>query len=102
MEALNTDDLPLILMGDFNSLPKSEPIRILKTKLNDAQRISESVPYGPIGTYTGFDPHSTITDRIDYIFVKKLKVLSYVHIDDKRKDNHFISDHLPVMTILDF
>ena len=101
IKALNRNDLPLILMGDFNSLPKSKPIRILKTQLKDAQNLSESEPYGPIGTFTGFNPHEKIVDRIDYIFVRKMMVKSYIHIDDKRKDNYFISDHLPVLSIVE-
>lgn len=35
--------------------------------------------------------------RIDYLFVKHLRVLDYIHIDDRMDNNMHISDHLPVL-----
>lgn len=101
IESINIDDLPLIVMGDLNSFSESKPIQILKSKLNDARAVSINRPYGPEGTFTGFNPNELIVDRIDYIFITNMNVLSFVHIDDKRKDNYFISDHLPVMSTLE-
>ncbi len=59
-------------------------------------------PMVQFGTFTGFNPDKVIDNRIDYIFVDGFNVLSYIHIDDRRKDNYFVSDHLPVMAELDF
>ena len=102
IDSLNPDRLPVIMTGDLNSEPDSEPVQILESKLTDAKSISLQVPYGPTGTFTGFNPDKVIDNRIDYIFVDGFNVLSYIHIDDRRKDNYFVSDHLPVMAELDF
>lgn len=97
IKELNKENLPLILMGDFNSIPKNKPIQILKTALEDASSVAQTGLYGPLGTFNGFDPSVILKNRIDYIFVKGLKINSYRHIDDRRKNNLCISDHLPVM-----
>jgi len=39
--------------------------------------------------------------RIDYIFTKNIEVLSYRHLDDRRKNNLCISDHLPILIEID-
>ena len=93
----NFQSFPVILMGDFNSIPDSNPIKIIQTDLQDALQISMENLKGPKGTYNGFDSELPIEKRIDYIFTKKLKVLSYIHIDSRLNKNRHISDHLPVM-----
>ena len=45
----------------------------------------------------GLIPRHPMDNRIDYIFVKDMKVTSYRHIDDRLSNNRHISDHLPVM-----
>ena len=97
IKEINTQSLPAILMGDFNSIPDSDPIKILKNDLIDALQISLENLEGPQGTFNGFDMMLPIDNRIDYIFTKNVKVLSYRHIDDRLNNNRHISDHLPVM-----
>jgi len=97
IKEINTQSLPVILMGDFNSIPDSDPIKILKNDLIDALQISLENLEGPQGTFNGFDMMLPIDNRIDYIFTKNVKVLSYRHIDDRLNNNRHISDHLPVM-----
>ena len=94
---LNPGDSPVVLMGDFNSEPHDEPIRILTEELQDAAFTTDNYIYGPVGTFTGFTENVIPTRRIDYIFVKSLTVRSYRHIDDRMPNNHYLSDHLPVM-----
>lgn len=89
-------NLPVILTGDFNLTPDQEPISLLKKYLNDSYEISEEPPYGPVGTYNGFNLDSDLDRRIDYIFVKgDLEVLKYAALSEI-KDKRFPSDHLPV------
>ena len=97
IKEINTQSLPVILMGDFNSISDSEPIKILKKDLIDALQISLDILKGPQGTFNDFDEMLPIDNRIDYIFTKNVKVLSYRHIDDRLNNNRHISDHLPVM-----
>ena len=94
---INSQSLPVILMGDFNSIPNSSPVKEIKTELSDALQISLEKLQGPRGTFNGFNEDLPIEKRIDYIFTNDLKVLSYTHINDRLNNNRHISDHLPVM-----
>ena len=87
----------VVVMGDLNSVPTSDPITILRKELDFGFEVSENKFYGPEGTFNGFENTLEIKNRIDYIFTKNLKILSYRHIDDKRLNNLCISDHLPVL-----
>ena len=97
IKKINRQSLPVILMGDFNSIPNSPPVKEIITELSDALQISKEKLHGPRGTFNGFNEDLPIEKRIDYIFTKKLKVLSYRHINDRLDNNRHISDHLPVM-----
>lgn len=97
IKEINTSDLTVILMGDLNLTPDTEPIQFLKKHLTDAMGISKKPFYGPIGTFNGFDQDRIMENRIDYIFVNNIEVLSYTHIDDRMANNMHISDHLPVL-----
>ena len=97
IKKINRQSLPVILMGDFNSIPNSPPVKEIVTELSDALQISTEKLHGPRGTFNGFNEDLPIEKRIDYIFTKKLKVLSYRHINDRLENNRHISDHLPVM-----
>jgi len=94
---INRQSLPVILMGDFNSIPNSPPVKEIITELSDALQISLEKLQGPRGTFNGFNEDLPIEQRIDYIFTNKLKVLSYTHINDRLDNNRHIADHLPVM-----
>jgi len=97
---INTKNLAVVLMGDLNLSPEEAPIQYLKNHLTDAQEVSEKPFYGPVGTFNGFDLNKIVDQRIDYIFVQNLQVLSYVHIDDKLDNNKHISDHYPVFVTI--
>lgn len=99
---LNNQDLPLVLTGDLNAEPGSRAIKILEKYLQRADLISEAKPQGPSATFTGFESGTLPEKHIDYIFVSNFLVLNYAHITDKRKDDLFISDHLPVLAEVRF
>ena len=96
IKEINTENLPLVLMGDLNLRPDQEPIKILKENLDEGQEITRKPFYGPAGTFNGFDDRP-LDYKIDYLFVKNLKVETYRHIDDRMDNNKHISDHLPVL-----
>jgi endonuclease/exonuclease/phosphatase family metal-dependent hydrolase len=93
-------DLPVIVTGDFNSKPESEPIQamlstnysvILEDAFNKALKKNDE-------KYTDywFDGENKDLKRIDYIFVnKKIKVL-YHEIINKRMGKYYPSDHLAI------
>ncbi len=84
-------------MGDFNSETESAPIRIIKSKLTCGAEVSLKGIYGPVGTYNAFNTGIEATRRIDYIFTRNFTIESYRHVDDRMKNNNFISDHFPVL-----
>lgn len=86
-----------ICVGDFNSTPETEQIQALQTILGDAYKVTETEPYGPVGTFNAFKFNAPMKYRIDYIFVSKgVKVLKYGVLTDA-KDQRYPSDHQPVM-----
>ena len=88
---------PVVVAGDFNSVPASEQITTMKTLLADAFEISAKPAYGPVGTFNAFRIDSPLEERIDYIFVSPhIKVLSYAALTDSRH-GRYPSDHLPVV-----
>ncbi|MFT4576797.1 MAG: endonuclease/exonuclease/phosphatase family metal-dependent hydrolase [Polaribacter sp.] len=103
VEEINSSDLPVFVMGDFNLLPESEPIKYLSKQFNDSKKISMLKPFGPTGTFNGFKFHEPVKDRIDYIFTNKEKVQvhKYAVLSDS-KDCKYPSDHLPVVLEVEF
>lgn len=93
---LTQDDSKVVVMGDLNSEPNDRPIELLTQELSDAYDLSNHKVYGPFGTYNGFDDRP-LDRRIDYILTKNIKVDRFSHIDDRRSNNLWLSDHLPVL-----
>ncbi len=98
MTTLNINNLPVIVMGDFNLKPDTKPILLFSKTLNDTKAVSILKPFGPIGTFNGFNFNKSVLDRIDYIFTSKknINVLKYAVLSDN-KDCKYPSDHLPVI-----
>ena len=104
IKMLNTQNYPVIFMGDFNSEPTEERIINLKTKMIDSQEISEEKPFGPSGTFNAFKHNEPVLKKIDYIFLSKenhFKVKKYAVLSDS-KDLKYPSDHLPVYVEIRF
>lgn len=88
--------IPVVLTGDFNLQPESDPINLIKGFMKDSREVTETEPYGPVGTFTSFNWNAPMEGRIDYIFVQgPIKVLKYAVLTDA-KEQRFPSDHLPV------
>ncbi len=101
IKELNTEKLPVILMGDFNLTPEKEPISIISSVLNDSRSISKKAPYGPVGTFNSFKFDAPMKDRIDYVFVSdNIEVKRYAVLTDS-KDQRYPSDHQPVFVSLE-
>ena len=91
----NYQDNSLIVMGDLNANTDEPPIKVLSEKLEDSFKI---IPLkDSIGTFNGFDINSKLSDRIDYIFTKNIKIIDYRHIDKKLPNGLWPSDHLPIL-----
>ena len=101
---LNTQNYPVIFMGDFNSEPYTQRIITLKNQMDDSRTISKEKPFGPSGTFNGFKHKKPVKLLIDYIFISKnntLKVQKYAILSDS-KDLKYPSDHLPVFVKLSY
>ena len=95
---------PVIVTGDFNTPPDSEPYRILTGSdlLSDAKVKSQSPHHGPSRTFNKFNLETLKTTEapIDYIFVSdKIDVLKHGTLSDTI-DGFFPSDHMPVIANL--
>ena len=95
---INKDNFPVFVMGDFNLNENSKAISYLASVFNDSRSVSEAKPFGPHGTFTGFEFHNPVKDRIDYIFSSRNNVIikQYAVLTDS-KESKYPSDHFPVL-----
>ena len=92
---------PVVVTGDFNDVPQSEPYAILAgAGLRDAMSSSEMPHHGPSSTWNAFKA-IVPARRIDFIFVRGgIDVLRHGVIGEILEDGRFPSDHLPVLAEL--
>lgn len=102
IKKINTPNYPVILMGDFNLTEETAPLKIMASTLEDSFYHSQIPHYGPKATFTNFKTNQIPKIRIDYIFTKGVKVLSHRHINDRRENLLYYSDHFPVLVELKF
>lgn len=89
-------DLPIVLTGDFNSVPDKPDHAVLTTLLDDAW-ISAGSHVGPEKTFHNF---SGIPDRrIDWILYRGFRALTTQTLTTQ-ENGHYPSDHFPVVTKL--
>ena len=94
--------LPVLALGDFNAVPDSEPVAIMKAAYRDAYAVSETPPYGPVGTFNDFkwDAPDAVAKRIDYLWLTpQVRVLKYGVLTDSWR-GRYPSDHFPVVVRL--
>jgi endonuclease/exonuclease/phosphatase family metal-dependent hydrolase len=94
--------LPVIVSGDLNSTPDSEPVKILtdistSNHLSDSRAIATEI-LGPTWTFHGFGtvPLESRT-IIDYIFVKNKVTVQQVSVISEMLGKIYLSDHNPVL-----
>ncbi|MEO3257673.1 endonuclease/exonuclease/phosphatase family protein, partial [Parabacteroides distasonis] len=100
-----SENLPIIVTGDFNAVPSDEPIQVLINP-SDPRHLTHSrtiagFTYGPEWTFHDFGkiPYDK-REWIDYIFVKgNIKVLRHGVLTETL-NNLFPSDHCPVISTL--
>ena len=101
IRAMNVAGQPVVFMGDLNLAPDQKAIVGLKRHMQSANDATESPFIGPKGTFNSFDPNAPMAKKIDYIFVKGFKVKSGAHLEEYRENGRCISDHLPVLAVLE-
>jgi endonuclease/exonuclease/phosphatase family metal-dependent hydrolase len=93
-------DYPVVLTGDFNSSPTSEPYQILigGDSLQDAYTLSQLPSVGPDRSFSGFVVTDSLPgERIDYVFVSPAVQVERHAIIASFSHGYFPSDHLPVV-----
>ena len=96
-----SEGLPVILMGDFNAVPTSDPIQYLANSttpgyLMHAKDIAESRS-GPNWTIHDYGA-TPVSQRIfiDYIFVSQQSQVIHHSVLPEKLNDIFLSDHCPV------
>lgn len=89
---------PIVLTGDFNTIPDSTAHRVLTESLIDA-RLVATKPIGPEATFHDFT--GTPDRRIDWILVRGFRVDSFA-TDTDHDGRRYPSDHFPVTADLSF
>lgn len=95
---------PVVVLGDFNAEPDSEPYNLLtdfsdRHHLVDAKLICQDNK-GPEYTFTGFRVAAQPGKRIDYIFIKNNVQVLANQVIETNNGEFYPSDHLPVSASL--
>ena len=98
INSVNTENYPVFFMGDLNVVPTNEVISKLNSQLIDAFDVNVNTPYGPTGTFNGFEFHKLVTRKIDYIFISDSSQISVKKhaILSNSKNLKYPSDHFPI------
>lgn len=98
IKEVTTEDDTVLLMGDLNAVPDSNPIAIIGKSMNDC-REKAKIAFGPENTFNGFKFGEPLKNRIDYIFSSKnrnLEINKYAVLNNSL-EQRYISDHFPVL-----
>lgn len=93
---------PVVVAGDLNCTPATEPYRILTdgSRLADAREVARHGHHGPNVTFTGYHPPPT-GRRLDYLFVTdEFEVVQHATCPDLDREGLFPADHLPLLVDL--
>lgn len=89
----------VLLLGDFNATPSEASHQALTQSgaLRDARSASETPPFGPAGTFNGFDIMRADAAPIDHILVSRgIRVVRY-GVLTQHDGGRLPSDHYPVL-----
>lgn len=99
VDEINKENLPVLLMGDFNIKPENPAYQTIVSKegWRDARLVSKIPSYGPAGSFTGFDWERIPDGIIDHVFAKgRLTVIRHGILTDNY-GKKYPSDHFPVL-----
>ena len=90
---------PAIICGDHNSSAIRYPFYdFCSAYLSDSRKVSEApFPWPKDGTLCKWDPEKKDGTRLDYVWVKGMKVHTYNHINETFGRGVTPSDHFPVI-----
>lgn len=98
----NSQNLPVIVMGDLNMEPETEGIRVLSDHFQDAKSVAKKVIQNQAGTFNGFKVDEAAKARIDYVFLSKdIKRIHRYEVLIEKPNGRYPSDHFPVIVNFD-
>lgn len=104
VKEINTQNLPAILMGDFNVTPDNAAYSTITANPSwkDSRLISAIPAYGPKGSFSAFNWEKMPDGIIDHVFVQgKINVIRHGILTDNY-GKKYPSDHFPVLVELEF
>ena len=92
----------VLLTGDFNVEPSSEPYKALSKSLNDSALVAKDKLSKNAGTFNGFgrEPNNP-SQTIDFIFVSKNLQVSSYQVDNRRYNGLYPSDHEALVAVIE-
>lgn len=88
-DIIDNIDIPLVLMGDFNTTPDDSVLTPLFERLSDTNNNSQN-PF--VSTYPSYSPEM----KIDYILYRGIKCVSAKTVEE------VISDHYPIIADFEY
>lgn len=98
---LNTENWPLIIMGDFNATATQEPILIFNQALINAEMVA-TVKMISSGTFNAFNWNEAPKNTIDYVFVNQQWKVERYGVITQSNNQRYPSDHFPVIVEMFF
>lgn len=97
LQDISMQEAPVLLTGDFNATPEKPEIQLLQSSKN---RPLVDTTSEIEGTFHNFGRFPRL-EKIDYIFADaRLRVLESAAIEDPGVDGVYLSDHLPIYTVI--
>lgn len=89
----------VVLMGDLNAPPDEGSVQLLVASggLRDARSLSANPPFGPLGTFNGFDVAREEPAPIDYVLVSEGVLVTRYGVITQQQGGRLPSDHYPVL-----
>lgn len=99
IEAQRTTCENVVLIGDFNAAPSEASYQVLVRPggLLDSRNVSEIPPFGPAGTFNGFDIMRTDVAPIDHVLVSQGVRVARYGVLTQHDGGRLPSDHYPVL-----
>ena len=96
IEALNTSNLPVALLGGFNMEDNNPALEPVKAVMQNARAVA--FQSDDVRTY---HTYGKVSQKIDHIFIQNFSsCLEFKTVTDRYADRAYVSDHNPIMATL--